>query len=200
MGTKFSMGVHTQPLSKTATALYPVWILIVQLLSGHIRAHPPPPDLPFPLTQNMSPRDIARSDIMKLKVSSNLHMATYILESINFQAIASISMYFHSLTYSLSYTQCARVHPPHTHTPHTHTHTHTHPPSPSTAPLLSISHVSDIHFHPSVGRQSWMVRKLAYSFNSPPRWIDDCTSVCMGGFREWEVNVFQEKVIHAQCI
>jgi len=31
--------------------------------------HPPPPVLPFLLKQNLSPKDIARSDIMKLKVS-----------------------------------------------------------------------------------------------------------------------------------
>ena len=30
---------------------------------------PPPPVLPFLLTQNLSPKDIAGSDIMKLKVS-----------------------------------------------------------------------------------------------------------------------------------
>jgi len=32
-------------------------------------AHPPPHVPPFLLTQNLSPKDIARSDIMKLKVS-----------------------------------------------------------------------------------------------------------------------------------
>ena len=31
--------------------------------------HPPPPVLPFQLTQNVSPKDIAGSDIMMLKVS-----------------------------------------------------------------------------------------------------------------------------------
>ena len=31
--------------------------------------HPPPSVPPFLLTQNLSPKDIARSDIMKLKVS-----------------------------------------------------------------------------------------------------------------------------------
>ena len=31
--------------------------------------HPPPPVLPFLLTQNLSPKDIAGSDITKLKVS-----------------------------------------------------------------------------------------------------------------------------------
>ena len=31
--------------------------------------HPPPPARPFLLTQNLSPKDIAGSDIMKLKVS-----------------------------------------------------------------------------------------------------------------------------------
>ena len=31
--------------------------------------HPPPPVPPFLITQNLSPKDIARSDIMKLKVS-----------------------------------------------------------------------------------------------------------------------------------
>jgi len=31
--------------------------------------HPPPTVLPFLLTQNLSPKDIAGSDIMKLKVS-----------------------------------------------------------------------------------------------------------------------------------
>ena len=31
--------------------------------------HPPPPVSPFLLMQNLSPKDIARSDIMKLKVS-----------------------------------------------------------------------------------------------------------------------------------
>ena len=31
--------------------------------------HPPPPVLPFRLTQNLSPKDIAGSNIMKLKVS-----------------------------------------------------------------------------------------------------------------------------------
>ena len=31
--------------------------------------HPPPPVPPFLLTQNLSPKDIAGSDIMKLKVS-----------------------------------------------------------------------------------------------------------------------------------
>jgi len=31
--------------------------------------HPPPPVPPFLLTQNLSPKSIARSDIMKLKVS-----------------------------------------------------------------------------------------------------------------------------------
>ena len=31
--------------------------------------HPPPPILPFLLKQNLSPKDIARSDIMKLEVS-----------------------------------------------------------------------------------------------------------------------------------
>ena len=30
--------------------------------------HPPPPVPPFLLTQNLSPKDIAESDIMKLKV------------------------------------------------------------------------------------------------------------------------------------
>ena len=30
--------------------------------------HPPPPVPPFLLTQNLSPKDIAGSDIMKLKV------------------------------------------------------------------------------------------------------------------------------------
>jgi len=30
--------------------------------------HPPPPIPPFLLKQNLSPKDIARSDIMKLKV------------------------------------------------------------------------------------------------------------------------------------
>ena len=31
--------------------------------------HPPPPVLPFLFTQSLSPKDIAGSDIMKLKVS-----------------------------------------------------------------------------------------------------------------------------------
>ena len=31
--------------------------------------HPPPPVPPFLLTQNLSPKDIAGSDIMKLEVS-----------------------------------------------------------------------------------------------------------------------------------
>jgi len=31
--------------------------------------HPPPPVPPFLLTQNLSPKDIAGSDVMKLKVS-----------------------------------------------------------------------------------------------------------------------------------
>ena len=31
--------------------------------------HPPPPVLPFLLMQNLSPKDIAGNDIMKLKVS-----------------------------------------------------------------------------------------------------------------------------------
>ena len=31
--------------------------------------HPPPPVPPFLLTQNLSPKDIAGSDIMKLKIS-----------------------------------------------------------------------------------------------------------------------------------
>ena len=31
--------------------------------------HPPPPVPPFLLTQNLSPKDIAGSDIMKLQVS-----------------------------------------------------------------------------------------------------------------------------------
>jgi len=31
--------------------------------------YPPPPVLPFLLTQNLNPKDIAESDIMKLKVS-----------------------------------------------------------------------------------------------------------------------------------
>ena len=35
--------------------------------------HPPPPVLPFLLTQNLSPKDIARSDIMKLKVSWQIY-------------------------------------------------------------------------------------------------------------------------------
>jgi len=34
-----------------------------------LSAHPPPPVPPFLLTQNLSPKDIARSDIMKLKIS-----------------------------------------------------------------------------------------------------------------------------------
>ena len=33
------------------------------------RTHPPSPVPPFLLTQNLSPKDIAGSDIMKLKVS-----------------------------------------------------------------------------------------------------------------------------------
>ena len=33
------------------------------------RTHPPSPVPPFLLTQNLSPKDIARSDILKLKVS-----------------------------------------------------------------------------------------------------------------------------------
>ena len=32
-------------------------------------SHPPPPILPFLLKQNLSPKEIARNDIMKLKVS-----------------------------------------------------------------------------------------------------------------------------------
>jgi len=32
-------------------------------------AHPPPPVLPFLLTQNLNTKDIAGSDIMKMKVS-----------------------------------------------------------------------------------------------------------------------------------
>ena len=39
--------------------------------------HPPPPVLPFLLTQYLSPKDIAGSDIMKLKVSFPLQMATF---------------------------------------------------------------------------------------------------------------------------
>ena len=31
--------------------------------------HPPPPVPPFLLTQNLSPKDVAGSDILKLKVS-----------------------------------------------------------------------------------------------------------------------------------
>ena len=31
--------------------------------------HPPPPNPPFQLMQNLSPKGIARSDIMNLKVS-----------------------------------------------------------------------------------------------------------------------------------
>ena len=31
--------------------------------------HPPPPVPPYLLTQNLSPKDIAQNDIMKLKVS-----------------------------------------------------------------------------------------------------------------------------------
>ena len=33
-----------------------------------LRVHPPPPVPPFLLTKNLSPKDIAESDIMKLKV------------------------------------------------------------------------------------------------------------------------------------
>ena len=36
---------------------------------GCMCTHPPPPVLPFLLMQNLSPKDIAGSDIMKLKVS-----------------------------------------------------------------------------------------------------------------------------------
>jgi len=39
--------------------------------------HPPPPVPPFLLTQNLSPKDIAGSDIMKLKISFLLQMATF---------------------------------------------------------------------------------------------------------------------------
>ena len=39
------------------------------LLAPSRYTHPPPPVLPFLLTQNLSPKGIARSDIMKLKVS-----------------------------------------------------------------------------------------------------------------------------------
>ena len=35
--------------------------------------HPPPPIPPFLLKQNLSPKDIAESDIMKLKVSLRIY-------------------------------------------------------------------------------------------------------------------------------
>jgi len=41
-----------------------------ELRRGHaVCSHPPPPVSPFLLTQDLSPKDIAGSDIMKLKVS-----------------------------------------------------------------------------------------------------------------------------------
>ena len=36
--------------------------------------HPLPPVLPFLLTQNLSPKDIAGSDIMKLKVLRQIYL------------------------------------------------------------------------------------------------------------------------------
>ena len=39
------------------------------LFAPSVCTHPPPPVPPFLLTQNLSPKDIAGSDIMKLKVS-----------------------------------------------------------------------------------------------------------------------------------
>ena len=39
------------------------------LFSPFRYTHPPPPVPPFVLTQNLSPKDIAGSDITKLKVS-----------------------------------------------------------------------------------------------------------------------------------
>ena len=41
----------------------------VMLFAPFECTHPPPPVLPFLLTQKLSPKDIAGSDIMKLKVS-----------------------------------------------------------------------------------------------------------------------------------
>jgi len=40
-----------------------------KLFASFRYTHPPPPVLPFLLTQNLGPKDIAGSDIMKLKVS-----------------------------------------------------------------------------------------------------------------------------------
>jgi len=38
------------------------------LAGSSVETHPPPPVQPFLLAQNLSPKDIARSDIMKPKV------------------------------------------------------------------------------------------------------------------------------------
>ena len=46
---------------------------IAMLFAPFRRTHPPPPVLPFLLTHNLSPKDIARSNILKLKVSRH-HM------------------------------------------------------------------------------------------------------------------------------
>ena len=49
------------------------WLLLkmspdaAMLFAPYGCTHPPPPDPPFLLMQNLSPKDIARSDIIKLK-------------------------------------------------------------------------------------------------------------------------------------
>ena len=57
-----ALPVPTKPLLKTSPDA-------AMLFAPFRCTHPPHPVPPFLLTQNLSPKDIAGSDIMKLKVS-----------------------------------------------------------------------------------------------------------------------------------
>ena len=58
-----ALSVPTKSLLKTSPDA-----ALAMLFAPFGCTHPPPPVPPFLLTQNLSPKDIAGSDIMKLKV------------------------------------------------------------------------------------------------------------------------------------
>ena len=60
--TEIALPVPTKLLPRTSPDA-------AMLFSPFGYTHPPPPGPPFLLTQNLSPKDIAGSDILKLKVS-----------------------------------------------------------------------------------------------------------------------------------
>ena len=63
--------------------------------------HPPPPVPPFLLTQNLSPKDIAGSDIMKLKVSRR-HMKSLGRKGLNKFLVKALVCTSHSLPFCIA--------------------------------------------------------------------------------------------------